>query len=158
MEGLGCTLQRPTLSRPSGSEGPSIQETLRFHPYRSLVDLPLSSPRRLTRARHVCARLCDRACAARLLLGRAGGRAGGAHAPGGGANAQQAIRRLLTGESASAGTLGARATARLSSARSLAAALGPSGTKHALALAKALLHDDQVERALIGEGEELEDT
>ena len=93
------------------------------------------------------------------VAARAGGRAGGAHAPGGGANAQQAIRRLLTGESASsAGTLGARATARLSSARSLAAALGPSGTKHALALAKVLLHDDQVERALIGEGEELEDT
>ena len=90
--------------------------------------------------------------------GARGGARGGAHAPGGGANAQQAIRRLLTGESASAGTLGARATARLSSARSLAAALGPSGTKHALALAKVLLHDDQVERALIGEGEELEDT
>ena len=92
------------------------------------------------------------------VTARAARRAGGAHLPDTGANAQQAIRRLLTGESASAGTLGARATARLSSARSLSAALGPSGTKRALVLAKALLHDDQVERALIGEGEELEDT
>ena len=111
-------------------------------------------------ARQLAAMACRppsvRACIG--VAARAGGRAGGAHAPGGGANAQQAIRRLLTGESASAGTLGARATARLSSARSLATALGPSGTKRALVLAKALLHDDHVERALIGEGEELEDT
>jgi len=61
------------------------------------------------------------------------------------------------------GSLGGRAasgaTARLSSARSLAAALGPSGTKRALALAKTLLHDDQVERALISDGDvENEDT
>jgi len=111
-------------------------------------------------ARQLAAMACRppsvRACVG--VAARSAGRAGGAHAPGGGANAQQAIRRLLTGESASAGTLGARATARLSSARSLSAALGPSGTKRALVLAKALLHDDQVERALIGEGDELEDT
>ena len=111
-------------------------------------------------ARQLAAMACRppsvRACVG--VAARSAGRAGGAQAPGGGANAQQAIRRLLTGESASAGTLGARATARLSSKRSLSAALGPSGTKRALVLAKALLHDDQVERALIGEGDELEDT
>ena len=112
-------------------------------------------------ARQLAAMACRppsvRACIG--VTGRAARRAGGAHLPDTGANAQQAIRRLLTGESASsAGTLGARATARLSSARSLATALGPSGTKRALVLAKALLHDDHVERALIGEGEELEDT
>ena len=94
----------------------------------------------------------------RRRRGALGGARGGGAGTRRGANAQQAIRRLLTGESASAGTLGARATARLSSKRSLSAALGPSGTKRALVLAKALLHDDQVERALIGEGDELEDT
>ena len=101
-------------------------------------------------ARQLAAMACRppsvRACIG--VTARAARRAGGAHLPDTGANAQQAIRRLLTGESASsAGTLGARATA-----------LGPSGTKRALVLAKALLHDDHVERALIGEGEELEDT
>ena len=36
--------------------------------------------------------------------------------------------------------------------------VGPSGTKMCLALAKMLLHDDQMERDLFGEGGELEDT
>jgi hypothetical protein len=44
--------------------------------------------------------------------------------------------------------------------RALAACVpsGPSGTKAQLAAARVLMHDDAMERALFGEGDDLEDT
>jgi hypothetical protein len=125
----------------------------------SLLTLTMASARA---ARQLAAMVC-RPPSVRWCGGgasRAVGLTGAGHNPGGGANAQQAIRRLLTGESTAVGSsMGGRAAAfRLSSARSLAA-LGPLGTKHALLLAKTLLHDYHEDTALIVDGDmEVEDT
>ena len=122
--------------------------------------LPMASARA---ARQLAAMVCRppsvRACAG--TASRAVGRTGPVPNPGGGTHAQQAIRRLLAGESVAVGSVGGRAastSARLSSARCLAAALGPLGTKQALALAKTLLHDYQEDMALIDDGDMEEDT
>jgi len=72
-----------------------------------------------------------------------------------------ATRSFLTGGGAGAGGGAGGATAGARGAmRALAACVpsGPSGTKAQLAAARVLMHDDAMERALFGEGDDLEDT
>ena len=105
------------------------------------------------------ASLACRPATVRATSGLAGRTASAARAcPGGGTPAQQAVRRFLSAE-AGAGAGGARTgVATTRTARCVAAALGPSGTKMQLALARALMHDDLEARDLLGEGDDLEDT